>query len=135
GVLVDSAQRDCEKAEIAGGAAPWKAAFAKARASKWGAPTYATQPLAVVQCGAYSNPNIGCSEELGDAIAAYTQALLWYFTGDATYAQKSVEIMNAWSAMLTGHTDHNAPLQSAWASEVWPRAAEIIRYTSDRWAA
>ena len=42
--------------------------------------------------------------------------------------------MNAWSATLTGHTDHNAPLQSAWASSVWPRAAEIIRYTSDRWA-
>jgi hypothetical protein len=135
GVMVSRAQLDFLKAKIAAGAAPWKAAFDKVKASKWAAPAYAPQPFAVVQCGAYSNPNVGCSEELSDAIAAYSQALLWYFTGDDAYAKKSVEIMNAWSAMLTQHTDHNAPLQSAWASSVWPRAAEIIRYTSTDWAA
>lgn len=133
GGLVDRAQLDFVKARIADGTAPWKAAFDKAKASKWAVPTYAPQPLAVVQCGPYSNPNVGCSEERSDAIAAYTQALLWYFTGEPAFAQKSIEIMNAWSATLTGHTGHNAPLQSAWASSVWPRAAEIIRYTSGRW--
>jgi hypothetical protein len=135
GVMVSLAQLDFLKTKIAAGQAPWRAAFDKVKTSKWAAPGYAPHPFAVVQCGAYSNPNVGCSEELSDAIAAYSDALLWYFTGDAAYARKSVEIMNAWSAMLTQHTDHNAPLQSAWAASVWPRAAEIIRYTSTEWAA
>ncbi len=43
--------------------------------------------------------------------------------------------MNAWSAVLTAHTNRNAPLQSAWAAEVFPRAAEIIRYTYTGWPA
>jgi hypothetical protein len=37
--------------------------------------------------------------------------------------------MDAWLATITDHTNSNAPLQSAWAGSVWPRAAEIIRYT------
>jgi hypothetical protein len=42
--------------------------------------------------------------------------------------------MNAWSSTLTQHTNANAPLQSAWAAEVFPRAAEIIRYTNAGWS-
>jgi hypothetical protein len=134
GVMVSRAQLDFLKTKIAAGEAPWKAAFDKVAASKWAVAAYVPRPIAVVQCGAYSNPNVGCSEEMGDAIAAYTHALLWYFTADAAHAVKAIEIMNAWSATLKQHTDHNAPLQSAWASSVWPRAAEIIRYTYDGWA-
>ena len=37
--------------------------------------------------------------------------------------------MDAWSAVITSHTNSNAPLQTGWAGSVWPRAAEIIRYT------
>jgi hypothetical protein len=79
-------------------------------------------------------PNVGCSAEMSDAIAAYTQALLWVLTGSQSYARKSIEIMNAWSAVLKQHTDYNAPLQSAWAGSVFPRAAEIIRWTNAGWS-
>ena len=37
--------------------------------------------------------------------------------------------MDAWSAMITNHTNSNAPLQTGWAGSSWPRAAEIIKYT------
>lgn len=41
--------------------------------------------------------------------------------------------MDAWSATITDHTNSNAPLQTGWAGSVWPRAAEIIRYTYTGW--
>jgi hypothetical protein len=135
GVLVNKGQLDFLKQKIAAGAAPWMAAFTKASTSRFGAKTYAPAPVAVVECGPYSNPNIGCSAETNDAVAAYTQAVLWNLTGDEGYAQTAVKIMNAWSAVLKQHTSSNAPLQSAWAGSVFPRAAEIIRYTYRGWAA
>ena len=50
-----------------------------------------------------------------------------------THAEKAIEIMNAWSATLQEHQGHNAPLQSSWVGSVFPRAAEIIRYTYRDW--
>jgi hypothetical protein len=135
GILVTKGQLDFLKQKIASSAAPWTTAFSKAQASKYGSKTYTPAPVAVVDCGPYSNPDIGCSAETSDAAAAYTQALLWTLTGDVGYAQTAVKIMNAWSAVLKQHTNSNAPLQSAWTAAVFPRAAEIIRYTYSGWAA
>lgn len=83
----------------------------------------------MVECGSYSNPDYGCTDEREDAIAAYTNALAWYFTRDERYARKSIELMDAWSAVLRDHTNSNAPLQTGWAGSSWPKAAEIIKYT------
>jgi Alginate lyase len=91
------------------------------------------KPRAVVECGSYSNPNHGCTDEREDAIAAYTDALIWYITGDARYAQKAIALTDAWSAVITSHTNSNAPLQTGWAGSSWPRAAEIIKYTYPSW--
>jgi hypothetical protein len=75
-------------------------------------------------------------DEQRDCVAAYTQALLWFITQDKTYASNAIKIMNAWSSTLTGgHKNSNGPVQAAWCGEQFPRAAEIIRYTSDAWSA
>ncbi|MBX6723744.1 MAG: alginate lyase family protein, partial [Dactylosporangium sp.] len=87
----------------------------------------------VVECGYYSNPNHGCDEEEGDAVAAYTHALLWYLTQREDHARKAIEIINAWSAVLQGHTGGNAPLQAGWSGAMMVRAAELIRYTYGGW--
>src|SRR5205085_6381210 len=84
----------------------------------------------------FSKPDLGCKDEQRDSIAAYTHALLWSISGDKAHAEKSIEIMNAWSSTLSGgHKNSNGPVQAAWAGEQWPRAAEIIRYTYDGWNA
>ena len=90
-------------------------------------------PAPIVECGSYSNPNNGCTDEREDAIAAYTDALAWYITRDSRYAKKAIEIMDAWSAVIKDHTNSNAPLQTGWAGSSWPRAAEIIQYTYTGW--
>jgi hypothetical protein len=134
GVQVDKGQLDFVKAQLAAKAEPWTSALAATTKSQFAALDYKAKPRATVECGSFSNPDLGCTEEKNDVIAAYTHALLWYFTGDEAHAKKAIEIMNAWSAVLVDHTNSNAPLQAAWAASVFPRAAEIIRYTYGGWA-
>jgi hypothetical protein len=136
GILVNRAMLDFVKGKIAAGAAPWKAAFDSASSDgTFGPVTYTPSPRADVDCGSSSIPDNGCTDEKNDAIAAYTQALLWYHSGDQSHADAAIRIMNAWSSTLKEHTNANAPLQSAWVAEMFPRAAEIIRYSNAGWSA
>jgi hypothetical protein len=132
-VLVSGAQLDFVKQKIAAGAEPWASAIAAAKKSRYASASYAPAPIAVVECGPYSNPDVGCSAEKSDATAAYTNALLWALTGSQAYADKAAAILDGWSAVLTDHTNSNAPLQSAWVGSVFPRAAEILKWTGAGW--
>ncbi|MFI7709172.1 alginate lyase family protein [Nonomuraea sp. NPDC049480] len=135
GVLVSKPQLDFVRSKVNAGAQPWKGAYDQMIASSLASLSRTPKPRAVVECGPYSNPNNGCTDERQDALAAYTDALVWYITRDSRYAEKAIQIMDAWSAVITDHTNHNAPLQTGWAGSSWPRAAEIIRYTYTGWSA
>jgi alginate lyase len=134
GVQVDKGQLDFVKSKLAANEEPWTGALAALKKSSFAAADYQAMPRATVECGPTSMPDNGCTEEKNDVLAAYAHALLWYFTGDEAHAKKSIEIMNAWAAVIVEHTNSNAPLQSAWAASIWPRAAEIMRYTYNGWA-
>jgi hypothetical protein len=151
GVLVSKAQLDLIKAKVNAHVEPFYTEYQWALASTWGSKTYQIQgPYAggINQCGSSSNPDNGCKAANDDASAAYIQALLWYITGDHAYAQNAINIMNAYSHNLKGFagwtpgipcpgastTCSNGPLQAAWDTEKWPRAAEIIRYSNAGWA-
>ena len=135
GVTVSQGQLDFVRGKVNAGAQPWKGAFDQMLASKYADLNRTPKPRAVVECGSYSNPNYGCTDEREDAIAAYTDALAWYITRDDRYAKKAIQLMDAWSAVITDHTNSNAPLQTGWAGSTWPRAAEIIKHTyTGSWA-
>ncbi|MFI6490839.1 alginate lyase family protein [Streptomyces sp. NPDC050564] len=129
GVTVSRSQLDFVRSKVNAGAQPWKGAYDQMMASKYASLSRTATPRATVECGSYSNPNYGCTDEREDAIAAYTDALAWYITRDERYAKKSIELMDAWSAVIKDHTNSNAPLQTGWAASSWPKAAEIIKYT------
>lgn len=134
GILVNRAQLDEMKKRVAAGKEPQKSAFEALKADKLAALDYTPHPRATVECGSYSNPDFGCKDEQNDSEAAYAQALMWYITGNKAYAENAVKIMNAWSATLTGgHTNANGQVQASWTGDVWPRAAEIIRYSYKGW--
>ncbi|MBF9133112.1 alginate lyase family protein [Plantactinospora sp. S1510] len=134
GVLVSRPQLDFVRSRVSAGAQPWKGAYDQMMASAFASLSRTPKPRAIVECGSYSNPNNGCTDERQDALAAYTLALAWYVGGDSRYAEKAIQIMDAWSATIRDHTNSNAPLQTAWAASSWPRAAEIIRYTYGGWS-
>ncbi|RFU85479.1 hypothetical protein DY218_16990 [Streptomyces triticagri] len=133
GVLVSRPQLDFVREKVNAGDQPWKGAYDQMLDSKYASLSRTAKPREVVECGSFSDPNIGCTDEREDAIAAYTLALAWYITEDPQYAEKSIEIMDAWSAVIKDHTNSNAPLQTGWAASSWPRAAEIIKYTYESW--
>jgi hypothetical protein len=134
GVLVNRAQLDEIKRRVAAGIEQQKSAFEALKASKWGALDYTPHPRETVECGSNSRPDLGCKDEQQDSEAAYGQALLWYVTGNKAYAENAIKIMDAWSSTLTGgHTNANGQVQASWTGDVFPRAAEIIRYTYDGW--
>jgi hypothetical protein len=128
GVTVSRAQLDFTRGRVDAGAQPWKGAFDRMLASKYADLNRVPKPRAIVECGSYSNPNNGCTDEREDALAAYTHALAWYVTRDERHARKAIELMDAWSAVIRDHTNSNAPLQTGWAGSSWPRAAEIIKH-------
>jgi hypothetical protein len=135
GVLVNQAQLLELKRRVASGVEPQKTAFQAMQKSALAAKDYTPHPVDCVSCGPRSNPDIGCKDEQRDCAAAYTQALLWAVSGNQLYAENAIKIMNAWSYTLQkGHTYANGPVQAAWCGSVWPRAAEIIRYTYTGWS-
>jgi hypothetical protein len=136
GVLLNQKQLGLIKQRVADGTEPQKTAFATMLASPYADLGYAPSPRAVVECGPYSRPDLGCKDERRDSAAAYSQAIAWCVTGNERYARNAIRIMNAWANTLTGgHTNRNGPIQAAWSASVWPRAAEIIRHTSSFWGA
>ena len=133
GVGVSTAQLDFIRAKVQAGAQPWTNAYNQAKGSNYASLSRTPTPRATVECGPYSNPNLGCTNEREDAIAAYTDALIWYISRDDRYAQKAIALMDAWSNTIRDHTNSNAPLQTGWAASSWPKAAEIIKHVYGNW--
>ncbi|MEU9338041.1 alginate lyase family protein [Streptomyces sp. NPDC048290] len=132
GVLVGKAQLDAVRKNVTAGKQPWLTAYLDMRDSEYGSYKYRARPVADVSCpgGDVGDvPGAGCVEEREDAIAAYTQALLFTVTGKRRHAAKAAEIMDAWSARLTRHSRAGAGLQAGWTGGTWARAAEIVRHT------
>jgi hypothetical protein len=143
GIVVSQAQLDATRAAYQAANAVVVDQVQKAMASNYGSLSYTVQgpwPGGINQCGSNSTPNNGCLMADNDSNAAYVQALLWYVTGNQTYANNAINIMNTYARNFRGYagtnglscpsgTDcSNGPLQSGWDAEKWPRAAEIIRY-------
>lgn len=125
GVLVSRGQLDFVKGKIAAGAQPWKDALAKAKSSRLANLAYTPHPAAVLTRATGSATSISF---LDDNLAAYTDALVYYYTGDVRYADKSIAILNGWASSLNSVAS-DSQLDAAWGAEVLPRAAEIMRYT------
>ena len=135
GVLINKDQLKEIKKRVNNGIDPQYSAYDVLKDSEFGNLNYIPHPVDSVICGPRSKPNIGCKDEQSDCVAAYTHALQWVITGNSAHAEKAIEIMNAWSGTLVGgHNYGNGPIQAAWSGSVWPRAAEIIRYTYDKWS-
>ncbi len=77
------------------------------------------QPRAVVECGSYSQPELRLHRRArGRDRGVHRRAGSGTSPATMRYAQKSIELMDAWSATIRDHTNSNAPLQTGWAALV-----------------
>ncbi|MFJ8590948.1 alginate lyase family protein [Streptomyces sp. NPDC093598] len=75
------------------------------------------------------------NQAVADSAAAYQTALMWCVTGERAYADKSRDILNAWSASLTAVTGADGPLGAGLQAFKFVNAAELLRHTGyDGWA-
>src|SRR5262245_54968062 len=93
GGLHTQADLDRMKTQVAAGAQPWLAGWQRLIADPLAQNTYAATPLA----------NLGANRQRAsrDAHAAYLNTIRWYISGDASYADCAVRILNAWSATVS----------------------------------
>jgi hypothetical protein len=134
GLLHSTEDFDRMTAQVAAGAQPWKSGWDKLVANAHASLNWTPNPAAVVYRGADGVHPENYAQLFNDAAAAYALALRWKISGDAAYADKSVQVLNAWSAVLTGlggNTDKF--LLAGLQGHQIANAAEIMR-TYSGWA-
>jgi hypothetical protein len=127
-------QEDLDRmaSQIAAGAGPWLDSWNILVANPHSSLGWRPRPVAtVIRGGSGENYSL----LFNDTAAAYACALRWYISGDTAYADKAVEIMNAWSYTLTDITGTSDKFLAAGIyGYQFANAAEIMRqYTG--WAA
>ena len=121
------------KSKIEAKEQPWLKTWERLNQTSHASLKYKPQPYANVERGPYNNPNIGSSEFSGDGLAAYTHALCWTLSGDKAHAEKSAEILDAWSEKLESIKNHDAALLVGMSGFHYCVAAEIVKHTWDGW--
>src|ERR1700687_2158844 len=114
GTLHAQADLDRMRDKVAAGVQPWTSSWELLVASPWAQLSHQPRPQAVI-CRGGGCARIGLPENYillaRDIAAAYGCALRWDVSGDLAYADKAVEILNAWAAVLQQVTgDSNVSL-------------------------
>lgn len=131
---------DRVKTSLDNGTAPQevKDAFTALKSSPYASLTYTPEPQTEIVRGDGTGTETGKENyayAMRDAAAAYQTAMLWKLTGNTQYADKSVEILNAWAATCLRITsnDNNNVLAAGAQGYTFANAAELMQ-TYDGWA-
>ena len=131
GLLHNSDDLDRMKKAVAAKQEPVYAGYELFRQNPVSQSTYKMQgPMAMVG----RNPTVGQGTYDSDANAAHQNAIMWAITGEKAYADKAIEIVNAWSATLKSITGRDAVLMAGLGPFKMVNAAEILRYTNAGWS-
>jgi len=134
GILNSAAELRTIQAHVSAKHEPWLSALTSLRTSSYASLTYQAEPFAVVECGSYNMPDIGCSEIVDDGMAAYAHALLWSLTGEQAHADLAVRVIDAWANTYQKNLQSNSRLVVAWATPWYANAAELLRYSNAGWS-
>lgn len=131
GMAQSSQDLDYMRDMINKGEEPWKTAFENLK--KQTSLDFKPEPFADVSEGGYGANSIGGREFSKNAAESYNHALMWYITKDKTYADKAIEILNAWSSVLRSFDGNNAKLKIGLSGYYFLNTAEILKYTTSGW--
>lgn len=138
GLLHTQADFDRMAAKVTANAAPWINSWNILIANSHANLTYTARPQAVVYRNDPLNGTDNSALLFMDVAAAYACALRWKVTGNTAYADKAVQIMNAWSSTLTRISWSNGSYDGFLAAGLqgyqFANAGEILRNYSG-WAA
>ena len=134
GILHSRTELDFVKAKVAKGEEPWKSAWVELRSDSVSRRDWMPKPAANVVRGPYNNPDVGGTDLMRDAAAAYSHAIQWYITGERPHADKAIDILKAYATRLQSVGGHDARLLVGMVGINFVNAAEIIRHTAAGWS-
>jgi len=115
GAVSNQADLEFVKEQIAAGRSPWARTFNEMK-------TLATRNKSTTA------PTTEAAQK-NDARKVYANALAWYFTGEVTYAENAIAILNVWGTTFNGYPSAEGQnlLQGGWIGALLGPAAEIMR--------
>lgn len=133
GIMHSREELDAMKNHVNNGDEPWSSAYKLMLAWKGSSLEWTPSPFAHVHRDSYGANRVGDPQIGNDAEAAYCHALQWIVTGDTAHAEKTIEIMNAWSSTIETITGKDDNLVAGMIAHKYCNAAEIIYHTYDNW--
>jgi len=132
GLLHSQADFDRMKTKVNNQTDPWISGYNKMISNSHASATYVMKgPVVTLIRGGSSREEPladNYSTAMEDAHAAYLTAIRWKITGDVAYANKSIQILNAWAATCTSISgDSNKALGAGIYGYQFANAAEIMR--------
>ncbi|KXX71294.1 PA14 domain-containing protein [Flammeovirga sp. SJP92] len=118
------------KSQVLAGIEPWKSSYADLTQKTDASFNYNVQGPTQNGNEAHYFDESSLGPIQKDGQAAYYNALMWYVTEDIRYAEKAIEIFEAWSTIRYVKT---IPLTSGKALWRMLEAAEIIKHTYGDW--
>ena len=105
GYIVSKSQLEFVKTQIVSKAQPWSSALSKMledgdKYGKYASAERSSKAQVAVKCGPTTNPDIGCTDERGDALAAWASALAGYVSSDESHTKNAIALMNKWSGVI-----------------------------------
>ncbi|WP_434110121.1 LamG-like jellyroll fold domain-containing protein [Paraburkholderia caffeinilytica] len=141
GLLHTQADFDRMSQKVAAQASPWIDSWNILIANSHASLSWTPNPQAVVSRGDDGTDSNNAGTLYNDIAAAYACALRWKITGTTAYADKAVQIMNAWSSTLTkiggttgANSDYDGILLAGIQGYQFANAGEIMR-TYSGWTA
>ncbi|GAA2154348.1 MULTISPECIES: alginate lyase family protein [Glycomyces] len=134
GLLHTAADLERMRAAVTAGEEPIHSGFAAMAANGRSAHDYRIRNTGQITSWG-RGPTDHTAEAAEDAGAAYQNALMWAITGDERHADKTRDILNAWSASLQTITGADGQLGAGLQGFKLVNAAEILRHSEyDGWA-
>lgn len=135
GALVSAEEINAARSHVAAGDQPWTTALAWMRGQGAAQLNYVASPVPDVYQGAYGEGDVGGWAMAIDGRAAYLHALIFVMTDIQAHADKSAEIIKAWSSTLESVGGINAKLIGAGAFSGLANAAELLAHSNSGWNA
>jgi hypothetical protein len=119
------------KAALASNSEPWASGYNKLTANSHAQLSYMPNPVVKLIRGGNSreepDPD-NYARAFNDVAAAYQTGLRWKISGDTTYAEKSIQILNAWASTCTTLSgDPNIALAAGIYGFQFAAAGELMR--------
>ncbi|MDO7172238.1 alginate lyase family protein [Mariniflexile sp. AS56] len=134
GIMHSREELSILKGHVNNGEEPWARAYKAMEAWKGSSLNWTPSPFEHVHRDSYGANRVGDPQIGNDAEAAYSHAIQWIVTGNKAHAEKTIEILNAWSGTIETITGKDDNLVAGMIAHKFCNAAEIIRHTYDNWA-